>query len=251
MALDIQTLKTKLLHAIEITTPHGGPDFNHGFNCAKEAISASITHLMSVLKHEESRNKIHTIPAGQDDLLWMKQLIEDRTEKMDFDQTELDNAYERLSYLINLSPLPELTPSGELNTSHGCKCTFTDNICVDICAYHQDLENTNKAHEKKIDELIQKLAEYHNTSIGYTPPTPWKSARTAPMDGTEIYMRSLTPMRYKLYKPNSQEFKRGIKGRWQSMTDYGGWENCSCDNLTEWCTDEEGNKMITEAIDRG
>jgi len=79
----------------------------------------------------------------------------------------------------------------------------------------------------------------------------WKPASTAPMDGTEIYMRQLQPMRYKLYKPNSQEFKRGIKGRWQSMTDYGGWENCSDTNLTEWCTDEEGNKMIVEAMDRG
>lgn len=46
-----------------------------------------------------------------------------------------------------------------------------------------------------------------------------------PKDGTQIYMRVIQPMRYLPYKPNSQQYKRGEKGRWQMMNEYGGWEN--------------------------
>ena len=32
-------------------------------------------------------------------------------------------------------------------------------------------------------------------------------------------------MRYKYYKARSQQFKKGIKGRWQTFNGYG-WDNC-------------------------
>ena len=32
-------------------------------------------------------------------------------------------------------------------------------------------------------------------------------------------------MRYKHYSPKSQQFKRGIKGRWQIFNGFG-WDNC-------------------------
>lgn len=38
-----------------------------------------------------------------------------------------------------------------------------------------------------------------------------------PVVGTEFY-------RFKHYKPNSQQAKRGIKGRWQRWNGYG-WDN--------------------------
>lgn len=49
----------------------------------------------------------------------------------------------------------------------------------------------------------------------------------APMDGREFYAIGVyqVPYRFKLYKPSSNEFKRGIKGRWQKMNEYGGWDN--------------------------
>lgn len=45
-----------------------------------------------------------------------------------------------------------------------------------------------------------------------------------PVAATELY-------RYKRYKPNSQQFKNGIKGRWQRFNGYG-WDNSEPPN--EW-----------------
>lgn len=35
-----------------------------------------------------------------------------------------------------------------------------------------------------------------------------------------------TSMRWAPYKPSSEQYRKGIKGRWQVATDYG-WENAS------------------------
>lgn len=46
-----------------------------------------------------------------------------------------------------------------------------------------------------------------------------------PKDGTPVYIRTIQPYRFLPYKPQSQQAKRGEKGRWQVMNDFGGWEN--------------------------
>lgn len=48
-----------------------------------------------------------------------------------------------------------------------------------------------------------------------------------PMDGTAFYSvgEFQLPYRYALYSPNSEQARRGIKGRWQVMGDHGGWSN--------------------------
>lgn len=56
---------------------------------------------------------------------------------------------------------------------------------------------------------------------------------TPPMDGTAFYARYEAPFRWLPYKPASGQFKSGIKGRWQMMNDYGGWENTE-NEPTEW-----------------
>jgi hypothetical protein len=55
-----------------------------------------------------------------------------------------------------------------------------------------------------------------------------------PQDGTPIYKRVIQPYRFLPYKPNSQQFKRGEKGRWQMMNEYGGWDNCPHPIGNEW-----------------
>ncbi len=57
---------------------------------------------------------------------------------------------------------------------------------------------------------------------------------TPPMDGTPFYALVRVPMRFQSYKKGSEQRRRGIKGRWQSMNDYGGWENCAEPNLKAW-----------------
>lgn len=55
--------------------------------------------------------------------------------------------------------------------------------------------------------------------------TEWRTDEP-PKNGTTIYMRVIQPFRFMPYKRESQQFKRGEKGRWQMMNEYGGWENC-------------------------
>lgn len=48
---------------------------------------------------------------------------------------------------------------------------------------------------------------------------------TPPEDGTTILMRTVQFLRFKPYKLTSQQARAGIKGRWQQMNEFGGWEN--------------------------
>lgn len=65
----------------------------------------------------------------------------------------------------------------------------------------------------------------------------WQSIETCPRDGTTVYLRVIQPYRFLPYKPNSQQAKRGDKGRWQMMNEYGGWENCPHPIGNEWSFD--------------
>jgi hypothetical protein len=49
----------------------------------------------------------------------------------------------------------------------------------------------------------------------------WQPAETAPKDGTIFYVG--TAVKWKPYKPNSEQARRGIKGRWMESNGYGGW----------------------------
>lgn len=66
-----------------------------------------------------------------------------------------------------------------------------------------------------------------------------------PQDGTVIYRRTWSIYRYQPYKPNSQQFKRGEKGRWQEMNEYGSWENCNHPLGDEWVTEAEFNSTLS------
>lgn len=47
-----------------------------------------------------------------------------------------------------------------------------------------------------------------------------------PKDG-EVYVGIYCKnVRWKAYKKGAPQLKRGIKGRWQELTEYGGWKNC-------------------------
>jgi hypothetical protein len=54
-----------------------------------------------------------------------------------------------------------------------------------------------------------------------------------PKDGTVFYTVVRIPMKWKPYKPASQQFKHGIKGRWVQSNGYGGWDVSSYEPI-EW-----------------
>lgn len=65
------------------------------------------------------------------------------------------------------------------------------------------------AGKNRFDKMADKL----QTSTASPAPVAvdWKSTDTAPRDGTPFYARFLTPMRFKLYSPKSQEFNAAQK----------------------------------------
>jgi len=77
------------------------------------------------------------------------------------------------------------------------------------------------------DELRQILSDVD--PIGEC----WHPIESAPKDGSPFIVELETAYRWKPYKHNSGEFKRGIKGRWQVGNGYGGWDNCELPN-TRW-----------------
>jgi hypothetical protein len=62
-----------------------------------------------------------------------------------------------------------------------------------------------------------------------------------PRDGEVYQAVYCVPVRWKAYSPKSEQFRMGIKGRWQQMTEYGGWENSPGGRqampFTEWYPD--------------
>lgn len=108
--------------------------------------------------------------------------------------------------------------------------------------------------DEQIARLTAEMAEIESQSAYYVGVEDGKkqaeieakqstNQSAPPMDGTAFYATGTYkfPMRYKLYKPVSNEFKRGIKGRWQKMNDYGAWENTDFEPTT-W---EQDNADIT------
>lgn len=69
-----------------------------------------------------------------------------------------------------------------------------------------------------------------------------------PKDGTIIYRRVWSVFRYQPYKPNTYQHKRGDKGRWQEMNEYGGWDNCNHPMGNEWRYDSPNieGKIMTD-----
>lgn len=75
---------------------------------------------------------------------------------------------------------------------------------------------------REIDELNDQLQDCHRRLASGQGRYP---AKDCPRDGTAVMVTYETIMRYQPYKSRSQQARMGIKGRWQEMNEYGGWEN--------------------------
>jgi len=52
--------------------------------------------------------------------------------------------------------------------------------------------------------------------------------------GATYFVTIRVPIRWKPYKPTSQEVRLGKMGRWQKMNEYGGWDNFHFGPDWEW-----------------
>jgi len=63
----------------------------------------------------------------------------------------------------------------------------------------------------------------------------WKiGLEDAPRDGSPVKVRVVKTLRFLPYKPNSEQRRRGIEGRWQELNEHGGWDNCATPTGCEW-----------------
>ena len=72
--------------------------------------------------------------------------------------------------------------------------------------------------------LLQDAAAAIRDLQTMVPPDGWRED-DPPEDGTYILAANIGTMRWTSYKTTSEQFRRGIKGRWQRAGEYGGWDN--------------------------
>lgn len=101
-----------------------------------------------------------------------------------------------------------------------------------LCERGWDVDNSDCHKDSNfIDTYVMAFNNGHeqarNTPQIRIECDEWQPIKTAPKDGKSFYVQAhyKVPFKWKPYKPKSQQFKQGIKGRWQEMNDYGGWEN--------------------------
>lgn len=78
---------------------------------------------------------------------------------------------------------------------------------------------------------IERLKAELVRQIAWTPGEPPRE------DGKVFYGHQWQPYRWKPYSGKSEQWARGIRGRWQRMHAYAGWENAPPPN--EWATEEQ------------
>lgn len=106
----------------------------------------------------------------------------------------------------------------------------------------EDVKNVEALPKQLARQVVLAYPRVAHAAIfeGAEGMTDWKRGGM-PKDGSIIHVRHIQAYRFKLYKPNSQERKRGKLGRWQISNEYGGWENCPSPEGFEW-TDELPSK---------
>ncbi len=86
------------------------------------------------------------------------------------------------------------------------------------------------AHIEAQEAEILRLRDLLAVQIAWTPGEPPKQ------EGAVVYGHTWKPYRWKAYSPKSEQFRHGLKGRWQAMNEYAGWDNAPAPD--EWAPDE-------------
>jgi len=73
-----------------------------------------------------------------------------------------------------------------------------------------------------ICNLVASLNDYKASAAR---ASEWVSVDTLPENCQPVYVEEPQCYRFHHYKPISQQYKKGIKGRWQKFDGYG-WNNC-------------------------
>lgn len=92
-------------------------------------------------------------------------------------------------------------------------------------------------------EFVEQVAAWVRSSTNPSEVNEWSPIESAPRDGTPIDARAVSTFRYQPYKPNSDQRRKGILGRWQTIDEYGGWNNCA-EPQGEWRPNDGKNLTV-------
>lgn len=85
------------------------------------------------------------------------------------------------------------------------------------------LHDRGSAHGCDTCDAVAKAKQ----ALSLPSPSDWLPIEDAPKEpGIVINVRGVTPYRWVPYNGRSDQFRRGIKGRWQRANEYG-WENAA------------------------
>lgn len=114
------------------------------------------------------------------------------------------------------------------------------------CQESDNEETPGEANARRIWNTRTSPASRHGTPHNSGERLPIDKAESGAGDGVReawrndvppsngyIDVRSVTTYRWLAYSPKSDQWKRGIKGRWQSATEYG-WANAGLPQNIEW-----------------
>ena len=110
---------------------------------------------------------------------------------------------------------------------------------------HLDLEILEAKTDGSV--LVQAFARHREASLSSSrievetlrAQIAWILGEPPKEDGAVVYGHTWSPYRWKAYSTKSEQFRRGIKGRWQRMNEYAGWDNAPAPD--EWATEEAIN----------
>ncbi len=79
--------------------------------------------------------------------------------------------------------------------------------------------------DEAVNAILQEAARAIEASAGPENVDRWKGEEP-PRDGAPFLGMDIYTMRWTPYSKKSEQYKRGIAGRWQRAGEHGGWENC-------------------------
>jgi len=79
--------------------------------------------------------------------------------------------------------------------------------------------------DEAVNAILQEAARAMQAPAAQGAADQWE-AHEPPRDGVPFLGMDVYSMRWTPYSKKSQQYKRGIRGRWQRAREHGGWENC-------------------------
>lgn len=147
-------------------------------------------------------------------------VIDDMPEREDYSVEDMRARFAiALSKATNESPAPQPPVEGLREALDNSQSLLAMVYHLGGDRYAWKVEGVSDLLAKQMDENRAALASPSLTA------GPWRND-DLPETGQWIDVRAETTFRYLSYKPNSEQRRKGIKGRWQRSNGYGGWENC-------------------------